>query len=187
MEKTGLLLKAADRANRDWESYHQKESTPEALSYQEGLNKTLELLQDVGKSNLPEVVLAVEKVFLLQEKETYANSSEMVNSIKPALADMDSAYAALELVSGDHQAYQKAATTYSGKHLSAGLPLDAFREFVKSHKARLTNRLRSVSSVPEKNILRQRKENLISANKCYITLQRHALGIEKEMERELSM
>ena len=187
MEKTGFLRKALNRANRDWESYHQKENTPEAISFRDGLKKTLEFLNEVGKSGSPDIILGVEKILLLQERETYANSPEMMNSVKPALADLEDANKAFALVTNDHTGYAKATAAFSSKDKEKGLPLDACRKFIRSHTARLTNRLRGVSSVPEKNILRQRKINLATANKQYKDLQREALGIKKEMERGLSM
>ncbi len=187
MEKTGFLRKALNRANRDWESYHQKENTPETISFQDGLKKTLEFLNDVGKSGSPDIILGVEKILLIQERETYANSPEMMNSVKPALADLEDANKAFALVTNDHAGYTKATEAFSSKDKENGLPLDACRKFISSHTTRLTNRLRGVSSVSEKNILRQRKINLASANKQYKGLQREALGIEKEKEKGLSM
>ncbi len=187
MVKTGLLLEVLKRANRDWENYHQKENTPETISFQDGLKKTLEFLNEVGKSGSPKIILGVEKILLLQERETYANSPEMMNSVKPALADLEDANKAFALVTNDHAGYAKATEAFSSKDKKKGLPLDACRKFISSHTTRLTNRLRGVSSVPEKNILRQRKINLAAANKQYKDLQREALGIEKEMGRGLSM
>lgn len=63
MVKTGLLLKAYERAAIDWGNYNQKENTPEAISFQDGLKKTLEFLSEVGKSDSPDMILGVEKFF----------------------------------------------------------------------------------------------------------------------------
>lgn len=161
-----------------------KETSLEAQRYQRALKHSCSLLKEIGQSADPETILKAEKATLLQELSTYANSSEMKNSLSPALEQLQGASDTLELVQ-DHEAYAKAAITYSAKRKQGGLPLDAFREFVKSHTARLTNRLKATSSVPEKNLLRQRKENLKVANLKYMELQRAALGIEAEKGREM--
>lgn len=57
------------------------------------------------------------------------------------------------------------------------MPLDAFRDFLKSHSARLTNRLAGQGSPPEKLLLRQRKENLSVIKECYMEFQRKALSL----------
>jgi len=186
MGKTGLLHEAVAHAARDWRTYQQKENTPEALSFQDGLKKTLDFLREVSKSS-PEIILDVEMILLIQERETYANSPEMMNSIKPALSDLADAKKSLNLLENDPDGYAKVTAAFSGKDKERGLPLDSCRKFIRSHQARLTNRLRGVSSVPEKNILRQRKENLAAANKMYKELQRESLGLKQGLEQGLSL
>lgn len=78
----------------------------------------------------------------------------------------------------DPKGYQDATATYSGKRKESGLPIDSFREFLKSHNTRLTNLMKSQLSVPEKSILRQRKEILGMVKEGYMGLQRKSLGIE---------
>lgn len=185
MERIGLLDRYIAKIASDWEAFDQKENTPEAKEYQAGLHSTLKVLKDLGAARDPRLILLAEKVTLQQELATYANAPEMINSIKPALQQIAEASATLQLVR-DHNAYAQAAVTYSSKRKQAGLPMDAFREFAKSHTARLTNRLKASSSVSEKNILRQRKENLKVANQKYMLLQREALGLAPEAEQELT-
>lgn len=112
-----------------------------------------------------------------QELKNYSNSPEESNSIKTALVQLKEAKNSLDIVQ-DPQVYQGATATYSGKRKEAGLPLDSFREFLKSHSTRLGNRMASPLSVPEKNILRQRKENLNMVKEVYVVMQRDALGLE---------
>ncbi|TIH11384.1 hypothetical protein D0S45_20165 [Marinifilum sp. JC120] len=175
MAKTGLLFRLAAKLSDDWKAYQQKETTPEALAFQGGLKGTLEMYKELAEAQDPEAILKAEQIALVQEKE-FANSAEMVNSIKPGLTQLDEARQSLERVH-DSDAYQKAASTYAGKRKQGGLPLDGFREFIKSHQARLTNRLKADGSHEEKNILRQRKTNLKVANEAYMKLQKKALGI----------
>ncbi|WP_211226305.1 hypothetical protein [Desulfomicrobium escambiense] len=49
-----------------------------------------------------------------------------------------------------------------------------------SHTARLTNRLKGTASVSEKNILRQRKDNLKPSTERYMEMQREALRMGME-------
>ncbi|WP_320170452.1 hypothetical protein [Maridesulfovibrio sp.] len=175
MGKTGLLFKLGSKLNDDWEAYQQKENTPEAIAFQNGLKDTLGMYKELAEYQDPEAILKAEQIALIQEKE-FANSAEMVNSIKPGLTQLDEARQSLELVH-DSEAYHKAASTYAGKRKQGGLPLDGFRKFIKSHQARLTNRLKADGSHEEKNILRQRKANLKVANEAYIKLQKKALGM----------
>lgn len=177
MDRNGLTDKLVAKLNDDWEAYQLKEATPEAELFRQSLGKSVSLLKSVGQSNDPVTILMVEGVTLRHELVNYSNAPEMVNSIKPALEQLSDANETLKLVQ-DHDAYEKAARTYSSKRKQGGLPLDAFREFIKSHTARLTNRLKATSSVPEKNILRQRKDNLKVANQKYMAMQRQALGME---------
>jgi len=65
---------------------------------------------------------------------------------------------------------------YPAKSKENGLPLDSFREFIKSHSTRLTNRLAGHLAMPEKEILRQRKVSLQQARLLYVELQIQALA-----------
>lgn len=69
-----------------------------------------------------------------------ANSPEETQSLKTAAAQLDAAAKCLNVVCNDPKGYTASAQTYSTKRKEAGLPLDAFRDFLKSHTARLTNR-----------------------------------------------
>ena len=175
MAKTGLLFRLTAKLADDWKSYQQKETTPEALTFQNGLKGTLGMYKELAEAKDPEAILKSEQIALIQEKE-FANSAEMVNSIKPGLTQIEEARQSLELVH-DSETYPKVTAAFSDKRKQGGLPLDGFREFIKSHQARLTNRLKSEGSHEEKNILRQRKANLKVANEAYTKLQKKALGI----------
>jgi hypothetical protein len=77
----------------------------------------------------------------------------------------------------DINAYRNAARTYPSKRKDAkGLPMDAFREFIRSHSTRLTNRLAGRIIQEEKDLIRQRKANLQKANQLYMALQTKALS-----------
>ncbi|MDR1921924.1 MAG: hypothetical protein LBS31_09340 [Candidatus Adiutrix sp.] len=105
-----------------------------------------------------------------------ANSPEEAQSLKTAAAQLDDAAKCLNVIVNDPKGYEASAQTYPTKKKEAGLPLDAFRDFLKSHSARLTNRLAGKGSHFEKLILRQRKDNLTAIRERYIELQQKALG-----------
>jgi hypothetical protein len=113
----------------------------------------------------------------LQELSLYANSPEERSSITTALNQLAEARQSLAIVR-DRAAYKRAATTYSARRTENGLPLDSFREFLKSHVARLSNRLAGRLTENEKEILRQRKINLGVVREEYIALQQLALAEE---------
>ena len=140
-------------------------------------------LKIIGTSKDIYTILESERISLELELIHYSNSPEERNSIKQALAQIIEAKSALSVVV-DSATYLPATATYSGKRKENGLPLDAFREFLKSHTTRLTNRLAAPLSVPEKNILRQRKENLQVVKELYMELQRKALGLPSKTREQ---
>lgn len=182
MDTTGLINSFALSTLALWATHKLHAESQEGQSLTTVLNKNLLILKDVAQSNDLETLLNIESMALSLEFENHANSPEERNSIKTALLQLQEAKQSLEVVKNP-EGYKTATETYSSKRREAGLPLDSFREFLKSHTTRLTNRLSAPLSVPEKNVLRQRKENLQVAKKLYIALQRTALGIESNKEQ----
>lgn len=184
MEKIGLINKFLNLSNTNYESSLLVQESKEQQDLDKSLALTLQHLKYIGQSRDIFVILEVENLALRLEMETRANSSEEVNSIKTALSQIDDAKKSMNIVK-DAVAYKAAAATYSSKRKEAGLPLDSFREFLKSHTTRLTNRLAAPLPVPEKNILRQRKENLRVVKEVYMGMQREALGLGQEKDQGL--
>ncbi|SHN72795.1 hypothetical protein [Desulfovibrio litoralis] len=182
MAKTGLANKIFINLEFNFETYQLKETSKEAQKHNEGLQDTFSLLKEVKAAKEIYLALGVEQLLLNQELARYANSPEEANSIKKAIEQLQDARKSLTVVN-DSQAYQKATETYPSKNKEAGLPIDSFRAFLKSHSTRLTNRMASPLSVTEKNILRQRKENLAMIKEVYIEMQREALGLPKAPEK----
>lgn len=176
MEKTGLIKEYALASNVVWESHKTLNESPQQKNLEAAQDNLLLILKQMNKDKDLLLLLAVEGLSLTQERELRANSPEEVNSINAAQLQLQEANNALNVVK-DPSAYKAATETYSSKQREAGLPLDAFREFIKSHTTRLSNRLSAPLSVQEKNILRQRKENLRTAKDIYIALQRKALSL----------
>lgn len=170
MESAGLIDSLFNRLDRDWKLYQQLAACKERQARDEGQEVTLALLKQIATTKDISLILTAEKLLLNQELSLYANSAEEHNSIKTALGQFEDAERAL-LTVRDTEAYRKAADTYPAKRKESGLPLDSFREFIKSHSTRLTNRLTGHLAVPEKKLLRQRKVNLQQAKALYIELQ----------------
>ena len=175
MAKTGLINRFLIQQDRIYEMYHLLHNSIEAQNYNTGLHESLKFLEEIKLSKNITLILGVEEIVLRQELAVYTNSPEQHNSITTAIEQLQDAKASLNIVSNPKQ-YQIATATYPANQKEAGLPVDSFRAFLKSHSTRLTNRMASALSVPEKDILRQRKENLIVVKELYVALQRKALG-----------
>ncbi|MDR3299680.1 MAG: hypothetical protein LBU43_06685 [Candidatus Accumulibacter sp.] len=159
-----------DQLSQDWKAYHQLEISKERQDIDTSLENTLTMLKCLADPMDISLILASEKLLLNQELSLYANSLEERNSVETALSQLEEAEQAL-LIVHIPEVYKNATRTYPAKHREKGLPLDGFREFIKSHSARLTNRLAGRLTVPEKEILRQRKINLGLVKSTYIALQ----------------
>jgi hypothetical protein len=177
MEKIGLIDKILAQQNRNFESVQLLHNSDEAVRYHESLAATLLLLKEVMTYRDVNLSLNVESLVLHQELHLYANSPEEKNSIQTAITQLKDANKSLKAVQ-DHQGYKVAAETYPTKRIQNGLPMDSFHEFLKIHSTRLSNRMAGRLSVPEKNILRQRKELLGVVREVYMDMQRQALGLE---------
>ncbi len=181
MEKIGLVSKLTSNLNLGWESYQDVQTSVETQNHNAILQDTLGLLKAIKATKDTPLALGVEEMMLRQELTLYANSPEETNSIKKALEQLQEARKSFAVVH-NHEVYQQATETYSSKQKEAGLPLDSCRQFLKSHSVRLTNRMASPLSVPEKNILRQRKELLGMVKEVYMGLQKEALGLNAPLK-----
>jgi serine phosphatase RsbU (regulator of sigma subunit) len=175
MALTGLISELLNQISQDWELYQRLEASKERQARDKSLAITLALLKRVAATKDINLILATEKLLISQELSLYANSPEEHNSIKAALSQLEDAERAL-LIVRNFEAYQNATSTYPAKRKENGLPLDSFREFIKSHSTRLTNRLAGHLAMPEKELLRQRKASLQQAKLLYIALQIHTLS-----------
>lgn len=176
MEKIGLINKLGQNIEQSWDTHLLFNETHEAKKHNLVLAETVSILKDIKASKDLNLALGGEEMLLRQELAAYANSPEQHNSVNAAIKQIQEARKSLVVVN-DPKAYQAATETYSGKRKEAGLPIDSFREFLKSHNTRLTNLMKSELSVPKKNILRQRKEILGMVKEVYMGMQREALDL----------
>jgi len=173
----GSTNKILYHLNRDWKARRQIMESQPQKDQDISLAITLKFLRKHARDRDIHILLDDERVQIRHALEYDANSPEETQSLKTAAAQLDDATKCLDLVCNDHQGYAAGAETYPTKKKEAGLPLDAFRDFLKSHSARLSNRLAGKGSHSEKLLLRQRKDNLGIIRECYVELQRKALGL----------
>lgn len=183
MEKIGLITKFFNASSANWEAALLLSDSIEQQELAVSLRNTLCILKEISESRDIQTILQAENLSLLLELENHGNSPEEKNSISSALQQIAEANKSLCIVKNE-KSYCDVAETYSTKRKEGGLPLDSFREFLKSHATRLTNRLAAPLSTPEKNILRQRKENLKVARELYIEMQRTALGLPSHLKAQ---
>lgn len=169
-----LLSDVANAAKQDWLNWQQTKQSVATKTYHDGLSATIELLNEVGSTNNVELILNVEKILLNREKESYVNSSEIEYIVLRSLNNIDDAFNCLELVE-DPKAYFEATKAFSSDDIKEGLPLDGLRRFIRSHTSGLTARLRSFAPEVEKEVVRKRIENLMTAEAQYKDMQTAAL------------
>ncbi|MDR2893660.1 MAG: hypothetical protein LBV80_11390 [Deltaproteobacteria bacterium] len=176
MDKIGLVNRFTDSLETVSEAYLLVHTSQEVKKYNAALDYTLKQLKDVKATKDIKLILSVEEIMLRQEQAAYVNSPEESTSVATALNQIQEARTPLSIVA-DHDNYKLVASALSSAKKEAGLPVDAFRDFLKSHLTRLNNRMTSNISVPEKNIVRQRQENLGMMREIYISMQHQALGL----------
>jgi hypothetical protein len=182
MDQIGLINKLFDNFSERWKSSQRISKLDVQKKHNELLSASLLILKETHSSKDLNLALGVEEMFLREELEKYDNSNEEIDSIKKAVSQVQQAKESLAVIQNS-SVYKEATRTYSDKNKEAGLPLDSFRQFLKSHSTRLYNRMAGNLPVPEKNILRQRKENLGMVRDVYIAMQREALGLPQEISK----
>jgi hypothetical protein len=178
LDKIGLVNKFAVNFEQTWKSSQLISQLDPIKKHNDFLADSLKLLKVVHTTKDLSLALGVEEMFLREERNKYANSPEEIGSLDKAIEQLQEARKSHKIVQKP-EIYQEATETYSGKRREAWLPLDSFRDFLKSHTTRLGNRMAGQISTPEKNILRQRKENMSMVRDVYISMQREALGMGK--------
>ncbi|AMD93826.1 hypothetical protein [Desulfomicrobium orale] len=188
MDQTGfpadtiiLSLSAAD-----WRHRQELEQSNVFEKYTKGLKKTLLVLKDLQKSDDIDLLVKVEASLISMERSLYAkNDPSVLPSLNAAVRDFEDIKKAVDVVKSP-KAYIAAANTYRSNKKIHGVVIDGCHEAINGHVTRLGNRMSAVGiSIPEKNILRQRQENMRQAKKLYMDLQRKALGLPLETDRGL--
>ncbi len=165
-----------DFLNMNWRTREQIIKSDVQKAHDTGVAETLAYLQEVAQERNFVKLLSNERLMLMHTLKFDANSPEEVKSLEAAVVQLDESINCFNAMSEDPAAYKKMEATYSSKKKEAGLPLDAARDFFRSHATRLTNSLAAKGSHSDKQIIRQRKENLKVIQECYIELQQKTLG-----------
>lgn len=137
-----------------------------------------EILRRIGQGGAIEEILAAEKALLQRDLELYANKSAFKqerDSINVALKQFEDAERCLKTVY-DPVRYQAVWDAYAYTKKVAGLPVDCFRGFIRSHRARMSNWLSARGNEADKLLFEQRQENLSVVLRLYADLQRKALS-----------
>lgn len=172
---TGKLL---NRLNRNYADHQRLLESQPQKNYDAGIMKTVNFLRQHAQDKDVGAMLDDERLMLTHSLKFDANSPEEKKSLQAAIDQLDESHICFEALATDPVAYKKMAATYSSKKKEAGLPLDAARDFFKSHATRLTNILSGKSSHFEKVLVRQRKDNLKIIRDVYVKLQQKALELE---------
>ncbi len=174
----GLIDECLSHLNRDLEAKAHLLASQAYRNQAGSIYETLDFLREVAGTRDIRLLLDVERLILKHSLQYDTNSPEEKHSVKVALEQLETCLTCLDSLTRNPDGYRESVEpTYSPKAREAGLPLDAAREFFRSHATRLANNLVSKASTLEKTILRQRKDNVAVMRDCYAELQRSALGL----------
>jgi hypothetical protein len=126
----------------------------------------------------PQAIILAEYTFLTQEFQLCDKSDKIaINSLTKAIQHFDDAFLALKEVEGSNYKTADNVIPHNKDYREKGYPKDSFHIACNSHKARIKNILSATGIDPiEKNLLKQRRENLYTAQNAYIEKQKKALG-----------
>ena len=179
MAKDGLIENIRDNlsARRETNTHKQMDGVDRKLIKN---FKDIKATKDIG------LILEVEKTVLRDISDNYLFGEEIIASNSKALDDIVLAQATLEKVY-DAETYQCVAEEHQSKDKSIeGRPKDQTRMFIKSHKARLKNEMKSVNTHSYLGYLNARHDCIRVAEKEYIKLQDKAMGREPEVRKSKS-
>jgi hypothetical protein len=151
------------------------------LRYREGIALAMETFREalVFIATDLELLIRLEHSFLVQELHNCDPSDEdSIASLEQAIADFGDAFRALAAVN-EGAAYRivELACSHKQQYRHKGMPKDAFHVACISHLTRINNALRTTGlNLVEKDLLKQRKANLKSAQDAYLEMQKAALS-----------
>ena len=185
MDLTGLTLKIYDAATAiDFgrKGFATRGKAEEGrLSYERGVSVALSAFKDAQSTIDPQTIILVEYTFLAQELQFCGGTdTDSISSLTQAIHSFDDAFLALKAVE-DGALYQgvEMAFPHNKKYRISGFPKDAFHIACIAciaHRTRMKNMLRTPGiDLIEKALLKQRFDNLSTAQKGYIEKQEKAL------------
>jgi hypothetical protein len=149
------------------------------ILYEDGIAQAMLAFQEANAAADPQALILAEYTFITQEFQLTDNSDkDTIDSLTKAVQSFDDAFLALQVVI-DKTLYQGTEKTYphDKKYRVQGFPKDAYHIAFIAHKTRLQNILRTPGLDPiEKALLKQRFDNLSTAQQGYIEKQKKSLG-----------
>lgn len=178
----GLTTDLLEHLNHSLTTRERVINSPVQKKHDAGIMVTVNYLRQHAQERNIGAMLDDERLLLTHSLQFDANSPEEKSSLKTAIDQLDESRTCFKALTARPAAYKEMVDTYPSKKKEAGLPLDAARDFFKSHATRLTNILSGKSLHFEKVLVRQRKDNLKVIRDAYVELQRKALGLESPQE-----
>ncbi len=172
----GLINDLLEHLNRSFTDHDILLKCQAQKNYDNDLMETVGYLRRQAKNRNIDSMLEDELLILTHSLKFDANSPEEKSSLEAAINQLDESRRCLKALTANPAAYKEMADTYPSRKKEAGLPLDAARDFFKSHSTRLANILSGKSAHFEKLMVRQRKDNLQIIRDAYMELQRKALA-----------
>lgn len=184
MGRTGLLDKIHDSVSyiyrgREWLGTDGLEHEGR-ISFQDGLVLGLEAFREAQTRANEDLhtLFSAEYIFLTQEFELCApQDAKARTSLSKAIQEFDEAFLAFEVLQ-NIEGYKFAAKTYSTRTECRyrKMPKDAFHIACGGHIARIDNALKvSGINLMEKELLKQRQENMKVAQAVYLAMQKKIL------------
>jgi hypothetical protein len=148
------------------------------ILYEDGIAGAMSEFQQAQTSGDPQALILSEYTFITQEFQlTDKSDKDTIDSLTKAIESFDDAFLALQVVS-DKTLYQgtEKAFPHDKKYRVKSYPKDSFHIACIAHRTRLQNILRTPGLDPiEKALLKQRFENLSTAQAGYVEKQKMAL------------
>jgi len=148
------------------------------INYEDGIDMAMTAFKEAQATADPQTILLAEYTFISQELQFCEKpDKESLSSLTQALQLFDDAFLVLKIVE-DKTLYQvvENSISHKKKYRFRGFPKDGFHVAFSSHIARLRNILKTPRlDLIEKDLLKQRIDNLSAGQKGYIELQRKAL------------
>ena len=171
MAKIGLINKLKERFLDEHYGYNLEEQTPARISRHQTQLEILKIIKDIARSGDIGQILEMERSFILNDLEHYANSAAMRGSLDKALNEVAAAQTTYQKALDPVQ-YKEVDKVYqSHKSRIGAVPNDETRQFFKANNARLLNMDKSRLDPSEKEILDARRAAMRSGEKAYIDLQ----------------
>ena len=175
MAKTGLINKLVQKFVDERQGFDLEGQTPARLSRCQTQSEMVRIIKDIAGSGDIGQILEMERSFILNDLEHYANSAAMRGSLDKALNEVTAAQTTYQKALDPVQ-YKEVDKVYQSHKSRIGpFPNDETRQFFKANNARLLNMDKSRLDPSEKEILDARRAAMRSGEKVYIDIQSQIL------------